>query len=208
MNVSIDSGGQKMRKKLLLPYVLLVVLILSACSGGGFKAEHNYKIEPFEFTNQHNEKVSLDDMKGKVWLAQFVYTTCTAVCPPMMANLTDIEKRLAEEGVEDYKIVSFSIDPAVDTPEVLQEYLDMYDIQDQSKWEMLTGYEQAEITDFAAKSFKTLVAVIPDSVDVIHAANFSLVNQDGEVVKTYSATVDVPYDQIVKDMKALSKEGA
>lgn len=197
-----------MRKNRLLPYVLLIVLLLSACSGGEFKAEHNYKIEPFEFTNQHNEKVSLDDMKGKVWLAQFVYTTCTAVCPPMMTNLTDIEKRLAEEGVEDYKIVSFSIAPDVDTPEVLQEYLDMYDIQDQSKWEMLTGYKQAEITDFAAKSFKTLVADIPDSVDVIHAANFSLVNQDGVVVKTYSATVDVPYDEIVKDMKALSKEGA
>ena len=73
-----------MRKKFLLPYVLLVVLILSACSGGGFKAEHNYKIEPFEFTNQHNEKVSLDDLKGKVWLAQFVFTNCTSACPPMM----------------------------------------------------------------------------------------------------------------------------
>ncbi len=70
-----------MRKKLLLPYVLLVVLILSACSGGGFKAEHNYKIEPFEFTNQHNEKVSLDDLKGKVWLAQFVFTSLYECLP-------------------------------------------------------------------------------------------------------------------------------
>ena len=197
-----------MRKKLLLPYVLLVVLILSACSAGGFKADHNYKIAPFEFTNQHNEKVSLDDLKGKVWLAQFVYTVCTAACPPMMVNMTEVEKKLAEEGVEDYKIVSFSIDPAVDTPEVLQEYLEMYDIQDEGKWEMLTGYKQEEIAKFAAKSFKTAVANIPDSVDVMHATNFSLVNQDGEVVKTYNGMTDVPYDQIIKDMKALIKEGA
>ena len=197
-----------MRKKLLLPYVLLVVLILSACSGGGFKAEHNYKIEPFEFTNQHNEKVSLDDMKGKVWLAQFVFTVCTSACPPMMRNMADIDKKLTDEGIEDYKIVSFSIDPDVDTPEAMQEYLDMYDVQDQSKWEMLTGYTQEKITDFAAKSFKTLVADIPDSDQVMHATYFSLVNQKGEVVKTYNGMTDVPFDQIVKDMKALSKEGA
>lgn len=197
-----------MRKKLVLPYVLLVVLILSACSGGGFKAEHNYKIEPFEFTNQHNEKVSLDDLKGNVWLAQFVFTVCTSACPPMMSNMADIDKKLIDEGVEDYKIVSFSIDPAVDTPELMQEYLDMYDVGDQSNWEMLTGYTQKIITDFAAKSFKTLVADIPDSDQVMHATYFSLVNQKGEVVKTYNGMTDVPFDEIVKDMKALSKEGA
>ena len=152
-----------MRKKFLLPYVLLVVLILSACSGGGFKADHDYKIEPFEFTNQHNEKVSLDDLKGKVWLAQFVFTDCTAACPPMMVNMTEVDKKLTEEGVEDYKIVSFSIDPDVDTPEAMQEYLDMFDIRRiKAKWEMLTGYTQEEITDFATKSFKTLVADDPD----------------------------------------------
>ncbi|NYF24675.1 SCO family protein [Sporosarcina sp. JAI121] len=197
-----------MKKKLLLSYVLLMVLILSACSGGGFKADHHYKIEPFEFTNQHNEKVSLDDLKGEVWLAQFVYTVCTDACPPMMVNMTEVEKKLAEEGVEDYKIVSFSIDPEVDTPELLQEYLGMFDVQDESKWEMLTGYSQEKIIDFAAKSFKTLVADIPDSVDVMHATSFSLVNQDGQVVKSYDGMVDVPFDQIIKDMKALIKEGA
>ncbi|KAA0965727.1 SCO family protein [Sporosarcina sp. ANT_H38] len=196
-----------MRKKLVLPYLLLIVLILSACSGG-FKEEHNYKIEPFEFTNQHNAKVSLDDMKGKVWLAQFIFTVCTSACPPMMSNMADLDKQLIDEGVEDYKIVSFSIDPTVDTPELLQEYLDLYDVQDQSKWEMLTGYSQEKITDFAAKSFKTLVADIPDSDQVMHATYFSLVNKKGEVVKTYNGMVDVPFDQIVKDMKALSKEGA
>ena len=93
---------------------------------GGFKADHDYKIEPFEFTNQHNEQVSLEDLKGEVWLAQFVFTNCTTVCPPMMFNMSKVENELIEEGVEDYKIVSFSVDPDVDTPEVLQEYLDMY----------------------------------------------------------------------------------
>lgn len=195
-----------MRKKLVLPYLLLIVLILSACSGG-FKEDHNYNIEPFEFTNQHNAKVSLDDLKGEVWLAQFIFTVCTTACPPMMSNMADIDKKLIDEGVEDYKIVSFSIDPAVDTPELLQEYLDRYDVGDQKNWEMLTGYKQEDIINFAAKSFKTPVADIPDLDQVMHAVHFFLVNKKGEVVKTYNGMVDVPFDQIVKDMKTLSKEG-
>ena len=89
----------------------------------------------------------------------------------------------------------------------MQEYLDMYDVRDQSKWEMLTGYKQEKINDFAAKSFKTLVADIPDSDRCNTPSYFSLVNQKGEVVKTYNGMADVPFDEIVKDMKALSKAG-
>ena len=197
-----------MSKKLLLIYMLLVMVILSACTGGGFKEDHNYKVAPFEFTNQQNEQVSLDDLKGKVWIAQFVFTECTSACPPMMMNMAELDNQLGDEGVDDYKIVSFSIDPAVDTPEAMQEYVDMYDVRDQSRWEMLTGYKQEEITDFAAKSFKTLVADIPDSDQVMHAVTFSLVNQQGEVVKSYNGMTEVPFDQIVKDIKALNKAGA
>lgn len=198
-----------MRKKLLLPYVLLVALVLAACSGpGGFKADFEYQIEPFAFTNQHNEEVSLDDLKGQVWLSQFVFTKCTSVCPPMMVNMVDIQAKLAEEGVEDYKIVSFSVDPEVDTPEVLQEYLDIFDPQDQSKWEMLTGYTMDDISKFAVQSFKTLVIDDPNTDQVTHGVTFSLVNQQGQIVKMYSGDKDVPFEQIVKDMKALIKAGA
>lgn len=197
-----------MRKKWLLPFCLLVVLVLSACSQGGFKADHEYDIEPFEFTNQHHEKVSLEDLKGKVWLAQFVFTQCQDACPPMMVNMTNVEKDLAAEGVEDYKIVSFSIDPETDTPELMQEYLDLFDVQDQSRWEMLTGFKQEKIIKFAMDSFRTLVADDPQNNNVIHATYFSLVNQDGKVVKTYNGYSDVPYEQIVKDVKALVKAGA
>ena len=86
-----------MQKKWLLSYSLLVLLILSACSPGGFKADHAYNIEPFEFTNQHNEQVSLEDLKGEVWLAQFVFTNCTTVCRPMMFNMSKVQHELIEE---------------------------------------------------------------------------------------------------------------
>ena len=63
----------------------------------------------------------------------------------MMTEYDRIEKQLAEAGVENYKIVSFSVDPDVDTPEAFQEYLDMFDAQDQTKWEMLMSFTREDI---------------------------------------------------------------
>lgn len=192
-----------MKKRVILFYLLGLLVLVSACSGSSFKADHHYTIEPFEFTDQQGEQVSLDDLKGTVWLSQFVFTKCTSACPPMMVNMTKVQEKLIEKGVEDYKIVSFSVDPKVDTPEVLQTYLDMYTLADESKWVMLTGYDQKEIVDLAAKSFKTMVIDDPTGDQVTHGTSFSLVDQEGQVVKIYKGYSDVPYDEIADDMKAL-----
>lgn len=196
------------------------MLVLSACSGDKFKADYKLKIEPFAFTNQHNEEVTLDDLKGEVWLAQFVFTNCTSVCGPMMFNMTELQDALVDENVEDYKIVSFTVDPAFDTPEVLQGYLDNFAPSDESKWEMLTGYKQDTIAEIARKSFAQLVIDDPNSDQVTHGVQFGLVNQEGNVVKLYNGINEEDQGQsevklfkdtmpeIVKDMKALIKQGA
>ncbi|GKV68237.1 SCO1 protein [Sporosarcina sp. NCCP-2716] len=194
-----------MKKKAILLSVFMSALVLSACSGG-FKADHHYSIDPFEYTDQNNKTVSLDDLKGEIWLAQFVFTSCTSVCPPMMTNMAELQGKLKDKGIEDYKIVSFSVDPKVDTPEKLGEYLDAFGVPDKSKWEMLTGYSMEEINDLAVKSFKMPVIDDPNSDQVIHGSRFGLVDKEGKVVKTYPGYEDVPYDTIVKDMKSLSKQ--
>ena len=215
INASFNSEGEVMRKFLVLPYVLLIVLVLSACSGGGFKADYKLDVEPFAFTNQHNKEVALDDLEGEVWLAQFVFSNCTSVCGPMMHNMAELQDELIKENVEDYKIISFTVDPKVDSPEVLQTYLDQYAPSDESKWEMLTGYKQEEISEIAKKSFATMVIPAVGSSDqVTHGVNFALVNQEGVVVKLYDGvgTAENPFKDymgdIAKDMKALIKAGA
>ena len=195
-----------MYKKLLIPITLIFVLLLSAC-GGGFKPDHKYKVGSFEFTDQNNETLSDEDLKGDVWLAQFVFTNCTTVCPPMMTNMVTLQEKLIENKIEDYEIVSFSVDPEVDTPEIMGEYLEMFSAPDESKWHMLSGYDQKTIEKFAASSFKQLVKQIPNDDQVIHGVSFGLVNQKNEVVKLYGGNEDVKYDIIVKDIKALIKEG-
>lgn len=197
-----------MRKIHTLSFMLIVVLMLSACSGDKFKADYKLEIKPFAFTNQQNEEVTLEDLKGEVWLAQFVFSNCTTACGPMMVNMAELQDKLIEEDVEDYKLVSFSVDPNFDTPEVLQEYLSVFNPSDESKWVMLTGYKQDKISEIARKSFATLVIDEPGSDQVTHGTSFALVNQEGLVVKLYEGLDDVPFETIVRDMKALIKQGA
>ena len=203
-----------MRNFLKLPVVFVLVLILSACSDE-FKADYKLEIEPFAFTNQHEEEVTLDDLKGEVWLAQFVFSNCTSVCGPMMHNMAELQDALIAEDVEDYKIVSFTVDPAFDDPQTLQTYLDQFAPTDPSKWEMLTGYRQEKIMEIAKKSFATIVIpATEDSDQVTHGVSFILVDQEGRSVKLYNGTgeEDKPFkdymDDIVKDMQALIKQGA
>ncbi|MDV6377072.1 SCO family protein [Sporosarcina sp. GW1-11] len=195
-----------MYKKLLIPLTLIFVLMLSAC-GGEFKPDHKYKVDSFEFTNQDNETVTDEDLKGTVWLAQFVFTKCTTACPPMMSNMVRLQEQLIDNNIEDYKLVSFSVDPDVDTPEELKKYLGLFSAPDESKWEMLTGYDMKTIEKLAASSFKQIVKQIPNDDQVLHGISFGLVNQKNEVVKLYDGKDNVPYDTIVQDMKALIKEG-
>ncbi|WP_254871072.1 SCO family protein [Bacillus sp. Marseille-Q1617] len=193
--------------KTLAVVMTLLGILLAGCSNSDFQAETNYEIADFTYTNQNNEEVSLKDLEGKVWIADFIFTNCETVCPPMTFNLTKLQEELKKEGVEDYKIVSFSVDPENDKPQVLKEYLSKYQA-DTSKWELLTGYQFDEIKDFAEHSFKTIVAKDPNSDQVIHQTSFFLVNQEGVVVKSYSGNSDVPYDEITADMKTLIEEGS
>ncbi len=191
------------RARMLL--VILLIVVLTGCGTGNFQADTNYEVEDFRFTNQNNEQVGLTDLKGTVWIADFIFTNCETVCPPMTYNLTELQKKLKENGVEDYRIVSFSVDPEVDTPEALKEFIGQFEA-DTSKWDLLTGYSFDEISEFAKGSFKSLVVDDPNSDQMIHATSFYLVNSDGRMVKSYSGAEEFDATQMALDIEALIKQ--
>lgn len=195
--------------KLKKAFVLFVLsaLILAGCNSNKFKAETDWEVESFSHDSQRGEEVSLESLKGKVWLAAFIFTNCEDVCPPMTMNLTMVQDELVELGVEDYKIVEFSVDPEVDTPEILADYLAKFNPPDESKWELLTGYAPSYIEQFARTSFKATVKADPNSNQVLHGVSFYLVDQNGIVVKSYNGYQDVPTEEIVADMEALIEQG-
>ncbi|HEY9578148.1 MAG TPA: SCO family protein, partial [Pseudobacillus sp.] len=170
---------------------LSFVLLIAGCGKDDFESNMDVKMQDFEHTNQNNEKVSLDDLKGEVWLADLIFTSCTTVCQPMTKNMADLQKMLEKEGVEDYRIVSFSVDPKVDTPEKLKEYISHFEA-DEKKWDLLTGYEPEYIREFAEKNLQTLAVPDPNSNQVMHGTSFYLVNKEGTVVKNYSGAEEVP----------------
>ncbi|RNF41118.1 SCO family protein [Planococcus salinus] len=182
-------------KRLLLLVIVVLALILSACG--------NQEIDDFSFTDHRGETVSKDQLAGTPWLATFVFTNCETVCPPMTFNMTEVQEQLKAEGLEDYRIVAFSVDPVHDTPEKMQEYLANFPIPDESRWHLLTGYTQPEIAEFARDNFNSFVKDDPNSNQVIHGTSFYLVDQQGVVVNNYDGFENVPVDDIQADLEKL-----
>lgn len=198
-------------KKGILTFLLCFsVVLLSACGNYKFKEDVSYEIDDFTATDQRGEQVTLDSLKGEPWLAVFIFTNCTTICSPMTNNLAYIQDKLVEEGIDQYKIVGFSVDPENDTPEVLQQYLTRHNITDESKWHYVTGYDVKYIEQFAAKSFKAYVKKVDGNDQVYHSSSVFLVDETGKVVKIYTGYSDekdgVPMDNIVVDLDTLIDE--
>ncbi|MFS1512832.1 SCO family protein [Chengkuizengella sp. SCS-71B] len=175
--------------------------IISACSFSSEKPNDlNIEVENFTYTNQENVPFGLSDLENKVWIADFIFTNCTTVCPGMTYNMVQLQSKMKEAGV-DAEIVSFSVDPSIDTPEVLMEYVSKFGA-DFSNWHLLTGYSDEIIQKFAKNSFLTIVQKDENSDQVIHGTAFYLIDQKGIILTKYDGN-NPDFDQIIKDIKSL-----
>src|SRR4051812_48312794 len=121
-------------------FLVLVATVLLVISGCGKKEIENavtWPVKDFTATSQDNQPFGLKDVKGKVWVADFIFTSCADVCPPMTSNMTKLQKQVKEEGLKDVEFVSFSVDPTVDTPEALARYAQQFGA-DFKNWTFLT----------------------------------------------------------------------
>ena len=201
----------RLKKKIIALSILLVLsVIVAGCSNYKFKETINYEIADFTVTDHRGDTISLEDLKGEPWLAMFIFTNCTTVCSPMTYNMADIQEKLIDEGIEEYKIIGFSVDPENDTPEVMSEYLARHTVPDESKWHYVTGYDYAFIEQLATKSFKAYVKKVEGEDQVYHSMTMFLVDENGVAVKYYDGyTTDaegIPMDNIVIDLDTLIEE--
>ncbi|MGG3738080.1 SCO family protein [Aeribacillus pallidus] len=191
--------NMKISKRTIGLFIIISTMLLTACNS---ELGNGEPIQDFEFTNQDGKPFGLADLKGKVWIADFIFTNCETVCPPMTFHMSELQKMVKEEGLENVHFVSFSVDPEIDTPEILKEYASKFDA-DLSNWHFLTGYSQETIEKFAYEQFETYVKKPQNDDQVIHGTRFFLINADGELVKDYSGNADVPFDEIIDDLKKL-----
>lgn len=191
-----------MKVKSIFLLIITVMFILAACGQNGIKDAKNWPIRDFTYTNQKGEPFGLKDLEGKVWVANFIFTNCADVCLPMTANMKKLQDLTAEEGIKNIEFISFSVDPAVDSPEVLTEYGKSFNA-DFANWHFLTGFEQEEIENFALKDFKTIVKKPQTGDQVIHGTDFFLVSGEGKIMQYYSGLAEIPMEQIIKDIKSI-----
>lgn len=192
------------KHQLLMAVVLCFSLLLSACGPKGVPDAKNWEIESFTFTDHEGKPFSKSELKGKVWVADFIFTNCETVCLPMTSNMAKLQKIVKDEGLKDVEFVSFSVDPEVDTPAVMKEYATKFNV-DFSNWHFLTGYGQKEIEQFAMDNFKTIVQKPKEDDQVIHGTDFYLMDQEGKIIRYYTGLNKIPTDEIIKHIKILQQ---
>ncbi len=157
----------------------------------------------FSFTVRGGHALSKKDLLGSVWIADFIFTSCAGPCPLMSRHMHRLQTDLA--GVKSLRLVSFSVDPERDTPEVLRTYGERYDA-DPQRWLFLTG-SMDRIYDIAIKGFKITVEAARENNQIIHDTRFILVDAAGVIRGYYDSTSAEALERLRQDALALENRG-
>ena len=176
---------------------LVLVLLLAACVKPRDLPVFG-EVPEFQLTAQTGQTFDSKLLDGHLWVADFIYTTCTGPCPMMTAHMRQIQDSTAE--TPDVLLVSFTVDPAHDTPPVLAEYARHYR-QDPARWYFLTG-EAERLNDLGVHAFKL------NSVDgsLTHSTRFVLVDRRRQIRGFYTTGEDAFMPQLMHDIRQLEKE--
>jgi len=167
------------------------------------------QLQDFELIERTGKSFGSIDLKGKVWIADFIFTRCGGPCPQMTYKMGDLQKNL--ETVPEIKFVSFSVDPEHDTPQELTEYAQQFHAQE-GRWFFLTG-RMEEIQALAKQSFKIILQdnkVEQRQVDegsILHSTHFILVDSHGQVRGYYDSSTPEQLKKLQEDAVQLVREG-
>ena len=178
--------------------VLLLITYLTKESNSNSELPVIGTIPEFYFTDSRDKKISRADLDGKVWVADFIFTTCTMACPVLTGNMNLVHKEF--QNNDDVRIVSISVYPEYDTPEVLKKYASQYDANT-NRWHFLTGPEE-NVQNVIKNGFK-----MGDYEDIIfHSEKFALVDQKGRLRGYYSGMETEDVIRLKKDINKLLNE--
>ena len=143
----------------------------------------------FTLTNQDGEPFGLQDLTGKVWIANFIFTSCGDVCPRLTGRMRELQERLDNMG-DAVHLVSISVDPDRDTPEVLNDYAQRFTARP-GFWTFLTGpldaIEETVVSGFKMGMQRTEVEDT-GFFDIVHGERFVLVDQAANIRGYYEST--------------------
>jgi len=164
------------------------------------------KVPDFSFTDQDRNTITNNDYLGKVYLVEFFFTTCPTICPIMNSNLVKIQKNF--DGIENFGVASFTINPMNDTPEVLKMYADKYGITNPN-WHLMTG-DQEVIYELANQGFSLYTAEDKNIEGGFeHSGNFALIDKNGFIRSRLDAYGNpmIFYNGIISEEEQYDDEG-
>jgi protein SCO1/2 len=159
----------------------------------------------FQLTNQNGQPFGSAQLSGKIWIADFISTTCPGPCPMISSRMSELQKPLDKTDVH---LVSFSVDPEKDTPEVLRGYADKLQAEP-GRWDFLTGAKSA-IYNLSHDGFKLAVsdgspATAGQGIPV-HSTRMVLVDRHGQIRGYYDATEPEAITKLLADTNHLLRE--
>ena len=164
---------------------------------------------PFHLTRQSGEATTDRDLAGRPWVASFVFTRCKASCPKITSTMKALQDRLKGTNV---RLVSLSVDPEHDTPEVLTKYASTFGA-DPARWWFLTGAKD-DVTRLVRDGFKLILAPVdpndPDAamMDIAHSDRLALVGPDNQILGLYNSQEKDELDRLVAAAKQADRAWA
>lgn len=163
----------------------------------------------FEFTSQAGRPFGSDQLKGKVWVANFIFTRCPTICPAFTAKMRDVQHRTRNMG-DAIHLVSFSVDPEYDQPAVLAEYAQRFQANPR-RWTFLTGdleqMRQTVVDGFKVTMGKAAETSPDDVMSIFHGTHFVLVDAEGRIRGYYQSDDKERVDALVRDLGLLVNRG-
>lgn len=160
----------------------------------------NHKIADWEFTNQNGKKISHKEYENKIYVADFFFTTCPTICPTMTDNMVWLQDQIKD--FPDVMLLSHSVTPDIDTPEVLKQYAVEKGVND-SIWNLVTGNKK-DIFYIARQSYLAVKTGSPDELyDMVHTENFILVDKKRRIRGFYDGTKKEDMQKLLEDISFL-----
>lgn len=165
---------------------------------------NNHRIPDFKFTNQNGKTVTQKDYEGKIYVADFFFTTCKSICPKMTNNMAWLQEQLKNNPK--VMLLSHSVTPEIDSVSVLKKYALEKGVLD-SKWNLVTG-DKKDIYYIARKSYLAVKTGKPEEMyDMVHTENFVLVDAKKRVRGFYDGTnLDQSTEKGIKNVKQLLED--
>lgn len=165
----------------------------------------NKKVPSFQFIDQNGKMISDEDYLGKVYLVEFFFSTCPTICPLMNKNLVAIQNELAD--FENFGIASFTINPEVDTQEVLKDYAERYGVKNPD-WHFMTGDKELilNLTNEGFNLYAAAVEGVPGGFE--HSGNFALIDKEGYIrSRLENGNPIIYYNGIISESEGVNDEG-